>query len=198
MSFYRALSKTLIKNYAAQRAVIPWYQQQGQQLSLFEQWVKDNVYPLWFKFVKGPYERYQYEHTVADLRAYGLMFDDAHNNNEPIVERAIELLPHDLAVGRYRRMMRAFEMNTKKTHLPVEEQNYDPMVPYLAPFIEEAKFQMQEEQELLTSTRGTAACTAAQPRALAKRHQIRHLRAGESVVPGGAPPRGREPFGEHP
>uniref|UniRef100_A0A7S4T8J2 Cytochrome b-c1 complex subunit 7 n=2 Tax=Alexandrium monilatum TaxID=311494 RepID=A0A7S4T8J2_9DINO len=149
MSFYRALSKTLIKNYAAQRAVIPWYQQEGQQLSQFEQWVKDTLYPTWFKFVKGPYERYQYEHTVADLRAYGLMFDDAHNNNEPIVERAIELLPHDLAVGRYRRMMRAFEMNTKKTHLPVEEQNYDPMVPYLAPFIEEAKFQMQEEQELL-------------------------------------------------
>merc|ERR1712008_468036 len=35
------------------------------------------------------------------------------------------------------------------THLPVEEQNYDPMIPYLAPFMEEAKFQMQEEQELL-------------------------------------------------
>merc|ERR1712048_213228 len=88
-------------------------------------------------------------HQVADLRAYGLMFDDQHNSHEPVVERALELLPQDLAVSRYRRMMRAFEMNAKKTHLPVEEQNYDPMVPYLAPFIEEAKFQMQEEQELL-------------------------------------------------
>ena len=28
-----------------------------------------------------------------------------------------------------------------------EEQNYDPMIPYLAPFIEEAKFQLQEEQD---------------------------------------------------
>mmetsp|Transcript_88388 Transcript_88388/g.250492 ORF Transcript_88388/g.250492 Transcript_88388/m.250492 type:complete len:178 (-) Transcript_88388:121-654(-) len=148
MSFYRALSKQLIKGYVQGRALVPWYQQE-QQLSGFELWWQKAVYPFWFRYVKGPYERYQYEHHVADLRAYGLMFDDQHNVNEPIVERAIELLPHDLAVSRYRRMMRAFEMNTKKTHLPVEEQNYDPMVPYLAPFIEEAKFQMQEEQELL-------------------------------------------------
>mmetsp|Transcript_33905 Transcript_33905/g.72039 ORF Transcript_33905/g.72039 Transcript_33905/m.72039 type:complete len:178 (+) Transcript_33905:70-603(+) len=148
MSFYRALSKTLLQGFTAQRAVVPWYQQE-QQLTAFEGWVKDNVYPLWFRYVKGPFERYHYEHQVSDLRAYGLMFDDQHNTHDPMVERAIELLPQDLAVGRYRRMMRAFEMNAKKTHLPVEEQNYDPMVPYLAPFIEEAKFQMQEEQELL-------------------------------------------------
>merc|ERR1712072_390847 len=69
--------------------------------------------------------------------------------SEPVVERALELLPQDLAIGRYRRCMRAGELNLKKCHLPVEEQNYDPMIPYLAPFIEEAKFQMQEEQELL-------------------------------------------------
>ena len=29
--------------------------------------------------------------------------------------------------------MRAAEMNMKKTHLPIEEQNYDPMIPYMAP-----------------------------------------------------------------
>mmetsp|Transcript_121200 Transcript_121200/g.241424 ORF Transcript_121200/g.241424 Transcript_121200/m.241424 type:complete len:178 (-) Transcript_121200:101-634(-) len=148
MSFYRALSRTIIKNYVETRAVVPWYQQE-QQLTAFEQWFKERLYPFWFKFVKGPYERYQYEHVVAELRGYGLMFDDMHNTHEPIMERAMELLPHDLSVGRYRRVMRAFEMNTKKTHLPVEEQNYDPMIPYLAPFMEEAKFQMQEEQELL-------------------------------------------------
>merc|ERR1711869_160187 len=33
----------------------------------------------------------------------------------------------------------------KKTHLPIEEQNYDPMIPYMAPYMEEAKFQLQEE-----------------------------------------------------
>merc|ERR1711874_142362 len=77
------------------------------------------------------------------------MFDDQHSFQEPVVERAIELLPHDLAVCRYRRQMRAVELQLKKSHLPLEYQNYDPMIPYLAPFIEEAKFQMQEEQELL-------------------------------------------------
>jgi ubiquinol-cytochrome c reductase subunit 7 len=35
------------------------------------------------------------------------------------------------------------------THLPVAEQNYDPMIPYMAPYIEEAKHQIQEEIELL-------------------------------------------------
>lgn len=148
MSFYRSLTKALITNPAMKRSVIPWYQQE-QKLSPIETWVKEHFYPQWFKWVKGPYERYHYEMTVADLRGYGLMFDDMHQYNEPVVERALELLPHDLMVGRYRRMMRAVEMNLKKTHLPLEEQNYDPMIPYLAPFMEEAKFQFQEEQELL-------------------------------------------------
>lgn len=29
------------------------------------------------------------------------------------------------------------------------EQNYDPFIPYMAPYVEEAKFQLQEEEELL-------------------------------------------------
>mmetsp|Transcript_12393 Transcript_12393/g.29144 ORF Transcript_12393/g.29144 Transcript_12393/m.29144 type:complete len:178 (+) Transcript_12393:90-623(+) len=148
MSFYRALTRNLVANYAHQRAVVPWYQQE-QKLSALEMWWKENMYPLWFRFVKGPYERYYYEREVADLRGYGLMYDDMFNCNDPLIERALEILPHDLAVGRYRRMMRAVEMSCKKMHLPVEEQNYDPMIPYMAPFVEEAKFQMQEEQELL-------------------------------------------------
>mmetsp|Transcript_37024 Transcript_37024/g.55977 ORF Transcript_37024/g.55977 Transcript_37024/m.55977 type:complete len:178 (-) Transcript_37024:103-636(-) len=148
MSFYRALNRSLIKNYVNTREVVPWYQKE-QKLSALECWYKDNVYPLWFKYVKGPFERYQYEHTVSHLRGYGLMFDDRHNTNDPVIERAIELLPPDLMIGRYRRIMRSVELNYRKTHLPVEYQNYDPMIPYLAPFMEEAKFQMQEEQELL-------------------------------------------------
>lgn len=31
----------------------------------------------------------------------------------------------------------------------LSEQNYDPFIPYLAPYVEEAKFQLQEEEELL-------------------------------------------------
>eukprot|EP00928_Gymnodinium_smaydae_P027350 TRINITY_DN2117_c0_g1_i2.p1 TRINITY_DN2117_c0_g1~~TRINITY_DN2117_c0_g1_i2.p1 ORF type:complete len:178 (-),score=22.63 TRINITY_DN2117_c0_g1_i2:68-601(-) len=148
MSFYRALTKQLVRSAAANRSVVPWYQQE-QQVSALEAWWQENLYPLWFRYVKGPVERYNYERQVSDLRAYGLMLDDQYNMIEPVIERALEILPQDLAVSRYRRMMRAIEMNLKKTHLPVEEQNYDPMIPYMAPFIEEAKFQMQEEQELL-------------------------------------------------
>mmetsp|Transcript_31361 Transcript_31361/g.68674 ORF Transcript_31361/g.68674 Transcript_31361/m.68674 type:complete len:178 (+) Transcript_31361:96-629(+) len=148
MSFYRALSKNLITTMAARRSVVPWYQQE-QKLSAFEEWTKKTLYPYWFYYVKGPYERYCYERLVADLRMYGLMFDDKHDFTDPLIERALEIMPHDLHVGRYRRQMRAIEMNAKKNHLPLTEQNYDPMIPYLAPFIEEAKFQMQEEQELL-------------------------------------------------
>jgi len=151
MTFYRALTKQLVTTQAQSRiAAVPWYQQdQKAQLSLFEKWVEDKVYPHYFRWVKGPYERYHYNRTVADLRAYGLMFDDKYHTHHPLIERVIEILPQDLAVGRYRRLMRASEMSLKKTHLPLSEQNYDPMVPYMAPFIEEAKFQMQEEQELL-------------------------------------------------
>ncbi|CAE8584641.1 unnamed protein product, partial [Polarella glacialis] len=148
MSFYRAMTKTMIRGMAAERAVVPWYHQE-QAVSPCETWTRNFVYPIWFKYVKGPYERYQYEHLIAELRGYGLMQDDQHSDKEPVVERALEILPHDLMVGRYRRLMRAQEMSAKKMHLPLECQNYDPMIPYMAPFIEEAKFQLQEEQELL-------------------------------------------------
>eukprot|EP00931_Biecheleriopsis_adriatica_P054879 TRINITY_DN3233_c0_g1_i2.p1 TRINITY_DN3233_c0_g1~~TRINITY_DN3233_c0_g1_i2.p1 ORF type:complete len:146 (-),score=22.08 TRINITY_DN3233_c0_g1_i2:202-639(-) len=106
MSFYRALSRSLIRNMAAERAVVPWYHQE-QPVNAIETFMKNNVYPVWFKYVKGPFERYHYERVVAELRGYGLMQDDQHTDKEPVTERALELLPHDLMVGRYRRLMRA-------------------------------------------------------------------------------------------
>lgn len=39
MSFYRALSKQLIKSYAGQRTLVPWYQQ-PQTLTPLQQWYK--------------------------------------------------------------------------------------------------------------------------------------------------------------
>ncbi len=71
------------------------------------------------------------------------MIDDCYQIYDPALARSLELLPYDLQVARYRRCMRAKELSAKKTHLPVEYQNYDPMIPYLAPYIEEAKFQLQ-------------------------------------------------------
>ncbi|CAE8616085.1 unnamed protein product, partial [Polarella glacialis] len=124
------MTKTMIRGMAAERAVVPWYHQE-QAVSPFETWTRNFVYPIWFKYVKGPYERYQYEHLIAELRGYGLMQDDQHSDKEPVVERALEILPHDLMVGRYRRLMRAQEMSAKKMHLPLESQNYDPMIPYM-------------------------------------------------------------------
>jgi len=67
----------------------------------------------------------------------------------PVVSRAEELLPYDIMVGRQRRQLRHVALTNLKAHVPVEYQNYDPMVPYLAPYIEEAKFMFQEEAELL-------------------------------------------------
>mmetsp|Transcript_36798 Transcript_36798/g.84757 ORF Transcript_36798/g.84757 Transcript_36798/m.84757 type:complete len:178 (+) Transcript_36798:66-599(+) len=148
MSFYRALTKHFVQNFAHQRAVVPWYQQE-QKLGALELWWKENGYPIWFRWVKGPWERYAYEREVSHCRAYGLMWDDQYSNNDVLIERTLEILPQDLLIGRYRRQMRAVEISAKKAHLPLEEQNYDPMIPYMAPFIEEAKFMLQEEQELI-------------------------------------------------
>mmetsp|Transcript_28576 Transcript_28576/g.51943 ORF Transcript_28576/g.51943 Transcript_28576/m.51943 type:complete len:178 (+) Transcript_28576:71-604(+) len=148
MSFYRALTKHFVQNFAHQKPMVPWYHQE-QTISALEMWWKENGYPLWFRYVKGPYERYNYEREVAHLRGYGLMYDDCLSNHDPTIERALEILPQDLMIGRYRRQMRAVELSCRKQHLPVEEQNYDPYIPYMAPFIEEAKFMLQEEQELI-------------------------------------------------
>ncbi|KAK2196788.1 bifunctional Cytochrome b-c1 complex subunit 7 superfamily/Cytochrome b-c1 complex subunit 7 [Babesia duncani] len=79
----------------------------------------------------------------------GLMHDDLMTEREPLVERALELLPKDLKIARFRRIARALHISMLRLYLPLEDQNYDPFVPYLAPYIEEAKFQIQEEEELL-------------------------------------------------
>merc|ERR1711924_499060 len=81
------------------------------------------------------------------------------NDKDALVERALELIPKELETARYRRTMRAAEMNMKKTHLPIEEQNYDPMIPYMAPYMEEAKFQLQGNRSCSCTTRTIAACT---------------------------------------
>ncbi|EEQ99433.1 ubiquinol-cytochrome C reductase complex 14kD subunit, putative [Perkinsus marinus ATCC 50983] len=135
-----------------------------REKSPFQQ-VWDEVFtPVWFKLLKGPqdifiqrtakifsarYERWEYNALVARYRGMGIMADDAMNDKDMIVERALDIIPEDIRIQRYRRMMRGAVLAGRKLHLPLELQNYDPMVPYMAPYIEEAKFQMQEEQELL-------------------------------------------------
>jgi ubiquinol-cytochrome c reductase subunit 7 len=90
-----------------------------------------------------------YDLQVSKLRAMGLLFDDCLQGSHPVVKRALELLPYDLRVHRARRIGRASMVLLHHTHLPHAEQNYDPMIPYMAPYLEEAKHQIQEEIELL-------------------------------------------------
>lgn len=46
------------------------------------------------------------------------MYDDLYSDKEPVIERALELLPEDLATARYRRIMRATHLNHIRLYLP--------------------------------------------------------------------------------
>ncbi|GBE60480.1 ubiquinol-cytochrome c reductase complex [Babesia ovata] len=107
------------------------------------------IAPWFFRMFSGPLERWQHASLTRYLREHGLLYDDLMSEREPIVERALELLPEDLATARFRRIARGMHISTLRMYPPLEEQNYDPFIPYLAPYIEEAKFQIQEEEELL-------------------------------------------------
>ncbi|EDO07266.1 Ubiquinol-cytochrome C reductase complex 14kD subunit family protein [Babesia bovis T2Bo] len=105
--------------------------------------------PWVFRMFTGPLERWSQACLTRYLREHGLLYDDLMSEREPIVERALEMLPEDLKTARFRRIARGMHISTLRMYPPLEEQNYDPFVPYLAPYIEEAKFQLQEEEELL-------------------------------------------------
>lgn len=109
----------------------------------------DVLSPVWYRFFRAPLDRWNQAAMGKYLREQGLMYDDLYSDKEPVIERALELLPDDLSTARYRRIMRATHLNHIRLYLPADEQNYDPFIPYLAPYVEEAKFQLQEEEELL-------------------------------------------------
>lgn len=105
--------------------------------------------PAWFKFFRGPLDRWNLAVMAKYLRDHGLMYDDLYSDKEPVIARALEMLPPDIAAARYRRLTRGANLNHLRIYLPLHEQNYDPFIPYMAPYVEEAKFQLQEEEELL-------------------------------------------------
>jgi len=146
MALQREVAK--IARNQGKLAVIPWYQT-PREVNPFRQWYQENIYPTWFRWFKGPYERWMYETRIQWLRTHGIMEDDTVCERDGMIERALELIPEDIKIMRYRRMMRGAELSFRHGHLPIEHQNYDPMIPYMAPYIEEAKFQIQEEQELM-------------------------------------------------
>ena len=79
----------------------------------------------------------------------GIMFDDMYDDREIHIERAVDLLPPDLASMKYRRQMRGTFNYVRRKWMPDDTLNYDPMVPYMAPYMEEAKLMLQEEMELI-------------------------------------------------
>lgn len=46
---------------------------------------------MWFKYFKGPWERWHYEKWVCDLRAYGNMIDDTYQHRDALIERVLEV-----------------------------------------------------------------------------------------------------------
>jgi hypothetical protein len=69
--------------------------------------------------VKGPYERYYYEQKVADLRMYGLMYDDQLHIAEPVVESPAQLRANFLVgiIERFKRLI-AYRMQPFAYEMP--------------------------------------------------------------------------------
>ncbi|CEL93734.1 unnamed protein product [Vitrella brassicaformis CCMP3155] len=146
MSVHRELSKVFAAT--TRKCAVPLTYTR-EELTPFQAFCRRTIWPAFMKFYKAPIERWDNAFLTRYMRERGMMYDDHMRPQEPIVERALELLPPDLMQARYRRLMRVAFVEWTKTHLPYEMQNYDPYIPYMAPYIEEAKFQIQEEEELL-------------------------------------------------
>lgn len=67
----------------------------------------------------------------AELKRYGLKYDDVLNEALPSVQEAISRLTPEEKVARDRRLKRAIDMSFKKKGMPEDGQNYDPFEDYL-------------------------------------------------------------------
>jgi len=62
----------------------PWYQDPADlQLDPIQKWYYGTIFPIWFRYFKGPYERYEFEHIVSRLRGMGIMHDDRIETRHP-------------------------------------------------------------------------------------------------------------------
>ncbi|CDJ52204.1 Ubiquinol-cytochrome c reductase complex 14 kDa protein, putative [Eimeria brunetti] len=90
----------------------------AQPPSRVRSFLEDFLAPVWYRFFRGPLDRWNQAAVGKYLREHGLMYDDLYSDKEPVIERALSLLPEDLAVGRYRRIMRATHLNHIRLYLP--------------------------------------------------------------------------------
>uniref|UniRef100_A0A3B0MYS7 Ubiquinol-cytochrome C reductase complex, 14 kDa subunit homologue, putative n=1 Tax=Theileria annulata TaxID=5874 RepID=A0A3B0MYS7_THEAN len=153
MNLNRELGKVVAKFSAATKsrslAPSPRYQRILKGPGLLQKVYRKFIAPWYFRAISGPFERWHHACLTRYLREHGLLYDDLMSEREPLVERALSILTPDLATARFRRIAKGMQISMLRLYPPLEEQNYDPFIPYLAPFIEEAKFQLQEEEELL-------------------------------------------------
>ncbi|KYN99498.1 putative ubiquinol-cytochrome c reductase complex subunit [Plasmodium gaboni] len=148
MSLHKEICNYIVK-FSSKPVQKLGYEPPKKKRSILRELYHKLIFPYYFKFIRAPYERWQFCATTKFLREHGLMYDDMYSDKDPVIERAISLLPKDIQTRRYRRMLRGTHINYLRLFLHPSEQNYDPYIPYLAPYIEEAKFQLQEEEELL-------------------------------------------------
>ena len=100
MSLQKEMAKAFSSRAAARHMAPYWYEKPGARTPVgLRKIVQDNVRPIWFRYFKGPFERWEYNNLVRKLRDNGLMMDDVNDDRDVLMERAIDLLPHDLAVA---------------------------------------------------------------------------------------------------
>ena len=68
MALHRELAKT-IKREMVTAGTVPWYQKPTTRTPM-QQWYHREVLPIWFKWAKGPWERWCYEKRVTICRGY--------------------------------------------------------------------------------------------------------------------------------
>ena len=87
--------------------------------------------------------------VIADLKPYGLRYDDIKIEQSADVVKALARIPDDEKINRTRRLKRAIDIDFKGHFLSPEVQAMQtPLEPYLAFEEEEAKL-LRQERELL-------------------------------------------------
>ena len=89
-----------------------------------------------------------YQNAVgAELRRYGLRYDDLLNEFDDEVKAALKTLPPEEIEMRNKRLKRAIHLDVKKTYLPEDlQEKEDIWNPYLSSRVEELKKKRLEQQ----------------------------------------------------
>lgn len=102
MALNREIARS-IKSYRGTAAhQVPWYQQPlHHKRTGLQNWYFENIYPTWFRYWKGPFQKFYYDRCISQMRYYGDVLDDHYFHRSHMIERAHELLPYDLQVFFY-------------------------------------------------------------------------------------------------